>query len=227
MKILAIIPARGGSKGIPYKNIYPLAGKPLLAWTIEATKSVKLIDKIVVSSDDDKILGAAKEYGAEAIKRPAEISGDNSPFSALIFHALDFLKAEEKYEPDILIYLQPTSPLREAGDIDQALALMDEKTEGVISAYEVDNKLLKSFVINKDGFMEGAINDDFPFMNRQDLPKTYMPNGAIYIIRTESFLKTGKLFSDKTKLFLMDKSKSLDIDSVEDVKKAEETIKKK
>ncbi len=226
MKILAIIPARGGSKGIPHKNVYPLAGKPLLAWTIEAAKSVRLIDKIVVSSDDDKILSVAKEYGAEAIKRPDEISGDDSPFSSLIFHALDFLKAEGEYMPDILIYLQPTSPLRKAGDIDQALALMDEEADGVISAYEVDNKSLKSFIVNDDGFMEGAVNSSFPFMNRQDLPKIYMPNGAIYIIKTKSFLKTGKLFSKKTKLFLMDESKSLDIDSVEDIKKAEDILRK-
>ena len=224
-KILAIIPARGGSKGIPQKNIHPLAGKPLLAWTIKAAINSKFINRTIVSSDDEEILRIASKYGAEPIKRPKSISGDKSPFNLLIFHALDYLKKKEKYIPDIILYLQPTSPLRQSADIDQALSLLQGEVQSVISAYEVDNKFLKSFIIDKNGFMQGISNNEFSFMNRQDLPKICMPNGAIFAVKTEHFLRTGKLFSRKTIPFEMSKEKSLDIDSIEDIKKAEKILK--
>lgn len=226
-KILAIIPARGGSKGIPGKNIYPLAGKPLLAWTVAAALKSKYIDRVVVSSDDDKILTVAKKFGAEPIRRPKAISGDKAPFNKLIYHALDHLKNKEKYMPDILIYLQPTSPLRESKDIDKALSLLKGEVTSVIGMYEVDNKFLKSFVVDRKGHVKGAANDQFPFMNRQELPKTYMPNGAIYAIKTEIFLRTGKLFSGKTAPYLMNSEKSLDIDSLGDIKEAGKILDKK
>jgi CMP-N-acetylneuraminic acid synthetase len=223
-KILAIIPARGGSKSIPHKNIALLAGKPMMAWTIEAALKSKIINRTIVSSDDDEILCVAEKFGAEPIKRPKKIAGDDSPYNLLIFHALDYLKKKEKYIPDILVYLQPTSPLREAVDIDGALALMKGEAEGVISVNEVDNKFLKSFLVNKEGFIGGVSNNEFPFMNRQDLPKIYMPNGAIYVIKASVFLKTGKLFSNKTAPFVMTREKSLDIDSTDDLREAEKTL---
>jgi len=226
-KILAIIPARGGSKSIPRKNIAFIAGKPLLTWTIEAALESKLINRVIVSSDDEKILKVASKFGAETIKRPKNIAGDNSPFNLLIFHALEYLKKKDKYVPDVIAYLQPTSPLRNGEDIDQALSLLKGGAKGVIGVYEVDNKFLKSFMINKKGFMNGVSNDVFPFMNRQNLPKIFMPNGAIYIIETKIFLKTGKLFSDRTIPFVMSSEKSLDIDSMEDLKKAEKILKNK
>jgi len=226
-KILAIIPARGGSKGIPGKNIFPLAGKPLLAWTIEAALESKSINKVIVSSDDEKILQVASKFGAEPIKRPKSIAGDKSPFNLLIFHALDYLKKKDGYVPDVLVYLQPTSPLRNGEDINRALSLLNDKTGSVISVYEVDNKFLKSFLIDKKGFMKGVSNNQFPFMNRQDLPKIFMPNGAIYVVQRKFFLKTGKLFSNKTTPLIMDAQKSLDIDSIEDMKNAEKILKAK
>jgi len=226
-KILAIIPARGSSKSIPQKNIVALAGKPLLVWTITAALKSKLVNRIVVSSDDEKILKVASKFGAEPIKRPKAIAGDKSPFNLLIFHALDYLKKKEKYIPDVLVYLQPTSPLRDSKDIDKALSLLKGEVASVISVYEVDNKFLKSFIIDGKGFMRGVSNNQFPFMNRQDLPKIFMPNGAIYIVKKEFFMKTGKLFSDKTVPFIMSNKKSLDIDSMEDLKKAEKILKKK
>lgn len=223
-KILAIIPARGGSKGIPGKNILPIAGKPLLAWTIKAALESKLIDRTIVSSDDEGILRIASKFGAEPVKRPKSMAGDKSPFNLLIFHALGYLKKKEKYVPDVLVYLQPTSPLRNSKDIDQALSSLKGKATGVLSVYEIDNKFLKSFIINKDGFIQGVSNNNFPFMNRQDLPKIFMSNGAIYVVKRGFFLKTGRLFSNKTVPFVMDDEKSLDIDSVEDLKKAEKIL---
>lgn len=225
--VLAIIPARGGSKGIPRKNIFPLGGKPLLAWTIEAASKSKLINRVIVSSDDEEILQVASKFGADLIKRPKNIAGDKSPFNLLIFQALDYLKKKDRYIPDVLVYLQPTTPLRESKDIDQALSLLKGDVKSVISVFEVDNKFLKSFIVNEKGFIKGACNNRFPFMNRQDLPKIFMPNGAIYAIKRESFLKTGKLFSNKTIPFVMDDKKSLDIDSIDDLKKAEKILNKK
>lgn len=224
-KILAIIPARGGSKGIPLKNIYPLAGKPLLGWTVQAALASKLIDRVVVSSDNDDILQVATNFCAQPIKRPSEISGDDAPFNLLILQVLDYLENMGNYIPDILVYLQPTSPLRDNKDIDNALAMLDGETESVISVYEVDNKVLKSFLVNKNGFMQGVANNQFPFMNRQQLPSVYMPNGSIYVIKRATFLKTKNIFSEKTKPFVMSDKKSLDIDTLQDLKKAEEILK--
>lgn len=226
-KILAIIPARGGSKSIPKKNIFPIAGKPLLAWTIKSALKSKLIGRVVVSSDDKEILEATLKFGAEPIRRPKNISGDKSLFKLLIFHALDYLKKNEKYIPDIIVYLQPTSPLRESKDIDKALSLLKGDTQSVISVYEIDNKILKSFFVDKRGIMKGISNNEFPFMNRQLLPKAYMPNGSIYAIRTKSFLKNGNFFNKKTVAYLMTGEKSIDVDSIEDMKKAEKILRDK
>lgn len=226
-KILAIIPARGGSKGIPRKNIYPLAGKPLLAWSVEAALKSKYIDRVIVSSDDDEILEVAEKHGAEPIRRPKAMAGDKSPFNLLIFHALDFLKKKENYIPDIVVYLQPTSPLRTSKDIDETLALLKGETECAISVCEIENKILKAFLINKKGYLQGVSNNKFPFMNRQDLPKVYMPNGSIYVIKRQDFAKTGKLFTKETVPSVMQGDKNLDIDSMEDMKKVEKILKEK
>lgn len=226
MKVLAIIPARGGSKGIPKKNIVPLGGKPLIAWTIEASKGSKYINRTFVSSDSDEILAVSQECGAETIKRPGEISGDDSPFELLIMHVLENLKNKESYSPDLIVYLQPTSPLRTSADIDDAIAhMLSKKGEALISLFELDNKYLKAFVVNEKGYITGAINNRYPFINRQDLPKLFMPNGAIYIIKKEIFMKTKQLFSKKTIPFIMSKEKSIDIDSNEGLANAKNLLK--
>ena len=111
-KILAIIPARGGSKGIPKKNIVKVGGKPLIAWAIDEAKKSKYIDTVIVTSDDDEILKVAKQYKAEPIKRPAELATDQAPPEPVVFHVLEYMKDKFKYLPDIFVYLQPTSPLR-------------------------------------------------------------------------------------------------------------------
>ena len=219
-KILAIIPARGGSKGIPKKNIVLVGGKPLIAWTIEAAKKSKYINRIVVSSDSDEILSVAAKYGAEPIKRPAELATDTAPPEPLVHHALKYLKDEQKYAPDVLVYLQATSPLRDYKDIDSAFDIfLRSKATSAISAYELDKKYLKTFISSKNGFLKGVANNEFPFMNRQLLPNIYMPNGAIYIIMTKAFKKLGRLLSDKTLPYIMSLEKSIDIDNPEDLKK--------
>lgn len=227
-KTLAFIPARGGSKGIPRKNIVDVAGKPLMAWAIESAKKSKSIDRIVVSSEDDEILAVAKRYGAETIRRPNALAADNVPPEPSLTHALRELK-KNKYVPDIIVYLQTTSPLRTAGDIKNALrAFLKSNATSLISVYtspDLDKKVLRSFIINKKGFLSGTVNDRYPFMNRQALPEVFMPNGAIYIINNKEFLKTGTLFTSKTLPFMMEGEKNTDLDTYEDLEIVRKALK--
>ena len=224
-KTLAIIPARGGSKGIPRKNIVLVGGNPLIAWTIQAAKKSKYIDRIVVSSDDDEILKTSVKFGVEPIKRPAELATDTALPEPVIHHALNYLK-KTAYVPDILVYLQPTSPLRTHRDIDQAFDIFFKtRATAAISVIEIDKKYLKAFVPDNRGFLKGAVNNKFPFMNRQLLPNIYLPNGAIYIITIPAFKKFNRLLSDKTAPHVMSLEKSIDIDTPEDLKKLKKYLK--
>lgn len=222
MRILAIIPARGGSKGLERKNILDVAGKPLITWTIEASLKSKYITKTVVSSDDEEILCIAKEYNADILHRPDNISLDITPSEPVIRHALDSLSIEKF---DYIVLLQPTSPLRDVTNIDEAISmLLSTEASALISVKAIDNKILKAFKHNKEGYIEGISNNEYPFMRRQDLPKTYLSNGAIYIIAVDIFMKSNSLLTDKTISYLMDDRNSLDIDSVEDLRQAEKYL---
>lgn len=185
-KILSIIPARAGSKGLPGKNIIDLAGKPLIAWSIEASLNSKYITKTLVSSDGDNILDVAQAYGADVLKRPFEFASDSASSESVLQHALK--ETDEDYE--YIILLQPTSPLRDTKDIDKAFEkLFSTDATALISVYETDNKILKAFKEDGNGYIEGISNNQYPFMPRQNLPKTYISNGAIYIIKVDEFLK--------------------------------------
>lgn len=226
-KILAIIPARGGSKGIPRKNIISLAGKPLIGWTIEAAKRSKYINKIVVSSDDDSILSVGVKFQAQTIKRPAYLATDTAAPEPLIFQVMDYLKKRENYIPEIIVYLQPTSPLRTTADIDSSIEMiLNKKATAVNSVYELEKKYLKTLIVEKSGYLKGSINNKYPFMNRQELPSVYMPNGAVYVITRKEFMKTKQLFSNKTLPHLMTLEKSFDLDTLEDLKKLRRIFKK-
>ena len=223
-KILALIPARGGSKGIPKKNIVKINGIPLLSWTINASLNSKYITKTVVSSDDIDILNCAKELGSDFIKRPTSLSLDETSSELVIEHTLSyFYKKGEIF--DYLILLQPTSPLRDEKDIDMAFEkLFEKEASALISVTVYDNKILKAFMLDSDGFMRGVSNNSFPFKRRQDLPKTYLSNGAIYIIKVKEFLKRESFYTDKTVSFVMSKEKSFDVDSIEDLKLIERQL---
>ena len=224
MKIISIIPARGGSKGLPKKNILELAGKPLIAWTIESSLKSKYISKTIVSSDCDEILNISSKYGSEILKRPDELARDTTPTEPVVEHILQNIKDLGNYS--YLVLLQPTSPLRDEKDIDEAISkLIQEKdATALISVKEIDNKILKAFKINNNGYLEGLSNNKYPFMRRQDLPKVFMPNGAIYIISINEFLKTKRLFSDNAISYLMNEEKSLDIDTIDDFEKIKNYI---
>tara|TARA_B100000767_G_scaffold230827_1_gene222020 strand:- start:327 stop:1028 length:702 start_codon:yes stop_codon:yes gene_type:complete len=220
-KVLAIIPARGGSKLLPRKNIKNLGGKPLIVWTIEAALSSKYITKIVVSTDDNEISNLSKESGVSVINRPKNLASDASTSESVILHALDFLKSTDEVF-DIVILLQPTSPFRSTIDIDNAYKmLINSCAKSLISVSQTDNKFLKSFIKKPSGYLEGISKSKYAFMRRQDLPVTYLSNGAIYIIFVNDFLKINSLFTDKTIEFIMDKENSIDIDCHEDIINAE------
>lgn len=222
-KIIAIIPARGGSKGIAKKNIKLLAGNPLIAYTIEAGLNSKYIDNIFVTTDDEEIADTSRKYGAELIKRPREIAKDDSPTIDVIFHVLDSLLLD-KYDPSIVVLLQPTSPLRDAKDIDDAVELfVNSDCESLVSVCEVNPSPYWIFKI-EDQYLRPIFEDKYLFMRRQDLPVTYVPNGALYISTPLELYKYNGFYCEKSIPYIMSVDKSIDIDNEIDLILAEKQI---
>ena len=210
MKYLAIIPARGGSKRLPDKNILDLNGKPLIAWSIETAKKSKKIDDIVVTSDSDKILDIAKKYNVKTIKRPDFLASDTATTFDVIKHAIENLK--EKFE--YIVLLQPTSPLRNEKHIDEAIELLEKKNaDAVISVCEVDHSPLWSNTLPESLDMSNFIRDEVKNKRSQDLEKYYRLNGAIYICKTDRLLEEKTFFiKDNIFAYVMDRKSSVDID---------------
>ncbi len=225
MGLLGIIPARGGSKGVKNKNIRVLGGKPLIQYTIEAALASGCVDRLVVTSDDDKILEIAKSLEVDCIKRPDELASDTASSDAVIFHVLETLT--DLSDLDDLVLLQPTSPLRTANDISLAYAKYKEvHPEMLISVSRVEMELQKAFVSDSNGYLRGLLSPDAPFTRRQDLPDIFLPNGAIYICGVGRF-KSGKALP-RVGLFpyVMGADVSVDIDTVADFERAEKFLKK-
>lgn len=191
-QVIALVPARGGSKSIPRKNIAPCAGRPLLTWTIAAAKGSKYIDEVAVSSDDDAILDIAKsEHTVTAIKRPPELAEDDTPMAPVIIDALTY------YRYPICVLLQPTSPLRTAADIDGALELLvSSGANTVTSVYE-------SHAVPFTGVDPAR---------RQDRKPTLFLNGAVYCFRVGAFMETRELINARTVPYVMPEARSVDVD---------------
>jgi CMP-N,N'-diacetyllegionaminic acid synthase len=220
-RILGIITARGGSKGLPGKNIIPVLGKPLIVYTIDASLRSSLITKTVVSSDGDTILKVSEKNGAIPLKRPSEFAQDTSSSEDAIIHALTTLKSKGE-EFDIFVLLQPTSPLRDSDDVDNAISIMlNNKASAVISVVNIGVKPFKSYYLNQDGFLQGVHSNKSPNMRRQELPDAYLANGAIYATYVDDFLQSKSLIPDRSIPYLMSKEKSIDIDKIEDVRQVE------
>lgn len=209
--ILAIIPARGGSKRLPRKNILDLNGKPLIAYTIEAALKSNFITKTIVSSDDDEILNIAQKYGSKIIKRPDYLATDTATSFDVIEHTI--LNQNEKY--DYIILLQATSPLRDAKHIDEAIELLKSKNaDAVVSVCEMDHSPLWSNTLNETLSMKGFLKDEVLNKRSQDLKKYYRLNGAIYICKTEKLLEEKSFFlNDNIFAYVMDRKSSIDIDT--------------
>ncbi|MGE4444807.1 MAG: acylneuraminate cytidylyltransferase family protein, partial [Candidatus Altimarinota bacterium] len=212
---LAIIPARGGSKRLPRKNILDLCGKPLISYSIEAGLKSKYISKVVVTSDDNEILTISKEYGAVTINRPEYLANDTATTFDALEHTINSL---EKY--DYIVLLQPTSPLRNEKHIDEAIALLNEKdANAVISVCETEHSPLWCNTLDEELNMSNFLSKEILNKRSQDLPKYYRINGAIYICKTEELLKNkGFFLKDKVFAYIMDKKDSVDIDEEIDFK---------
>lgn len=216
MKILAVIPARGGSKGIPQKNIIPLVGQPLISYSIKQAQKSDLIDKVVVSSDDEQILSVAQAYGAEIIKRPPELAQDTSVLDGTIRHILESLKKEQGYTPDLIVLLQPTSPLRSVATINDAIGKF------IANANEFDSLIPLVETSNKVGIIRGSkFIPRYPVgAQRQELETLYREAGTIFILKP-LIIRAGGFFGERICAYLINPQESLDIDSLDDLKMAE------
>lgn len=219
---LAIIPARGGSKRLPRKNVLDLCGKPLIAHTIEAGLKSNYIDKVIVSSDDEEILEISKKFGAKTVKRPDELASDIATTFDAIKHTID--NNIDKY--DYIVLLQATSPLRNEKHIDEAIELLEEKkANAIISVCEMEHSPLWSNTLPDNGNMKGFLRDEILNKRSQDLEKYYRLNGAIYICKTDKLMENKNfLLKDNIFSYIMDRKYSIDIDEEIDFKMAETLI---
>lgn len=235
-KILAIIPARGGSKGISKKNIKILAGKPLIAYSIKEAKKSRYIKRIITSTDDKEIAKIAKKYGAETpFLRPKELALDAAPDLPVFQHCLKWLKDNENFEPDIIVHLRPTAPLRRVEHIDFGIEVMlknIKKADSVRSVTKVDshplkmwrlkNNRLSPFIPLKVYKIKEAYN-----MPRQKLPSAYIQNGSVDVIKRETIMEKNSMTGNNIFGFKMKEEESVNIDNILDFMLAEILMKKR
>ena len=222
LKVLAIIPSRAGSKGLPGKNHRSIFGKPLIQWTINAALKSELIDKIIVTTDDKEIMKIAELNGILSIERPPHLATDTAIASDVITHAM-----ENCPEFEIVLYLQPTSPCRTTEDIDKALGLLtDGNTEGVVSVTQAKEHPELMFRRDAQGKLTRVLNaQELP---RQKMPNTFLVNGAVYCgYRSALLEKKGSFLQLDLIGMVMDAAFSIDIDTKEDFNKAEEILKRR
>jgi len=228
-EVLAIIPARGGSKGIPRKNIRAFGGAPLIAWSIAAAKQAETVTRVIVSTDDEEIAAAARQWGAEApFLRPAELAGDLTTDLPVFEHALKWLAEQEKYHPDVVVQLRPTSPIRPVGLVDEAVRLLladadADSVRGVVPSGQNPHKMWRidadsgklTPLLKVDGLAE-------PYnAPRQALPPTYWQTGHIDAIRPRAILETHSMSGDIILPILIDPRYTVDLDNLRDWQRAE------
>lgn len=215
MKTLAIIPARGGSKGIPKKNISLLGNKPLIAWTLEAALIAEAVDRVIVTTDNPEIAKIAKDYGAEVpFQRPASLAQDDTPGIKPILHATHWLIDHEDYLPDFVVCLQPTSPFRTGKDIDRAMDLARLKNaDSVVSITPLVHNPNWMQIMDGDGRLKDFIPGGTSVGSRQEMEQVYELNGAIYLIRTVTLFEEETFFVKETFGFVMPRERSIDIDT--------------
>ena len=215
MNVLAVIPARGGSIGIPKKNLRLLAGKPLVAHTILHALKARHVNRVVVSTDDEEIVTVSRQYGAEVVSRPPELSGDKASSESALLHVLDVLEETEGYCPDILVFLQCTSPLTVPEDIDGIIgALVDEGADSALAVTPFHHFLWQW---DSNGHAVGINHDTSVRLRRQERAPEYLETGAVYAMRTAGFRKAGHRFFGKTTKYVMPRERSLEIDDPVDL----------
>lgn len=209
-RVLAIIPARGGSKGVPRKNIRMVAGKPLIGWTIEEARKSKYIDRLILSSDDEEIIEVAKSWGCEVpFVRPDELARDDTPGIDPVLHAMDMLPGYE-----IAVLLQATSPLRSVEDIDGCIEhCVVGGANACVSVTVAEQSPYWMYTLGTGGGMNRLIFREKAFTRRQDLPTVYTLNGAVYVAYCDWLRRNRTFLTDETLGFVMPQERSLDIDT--------------
>ena len=218
MKTLAVIPARGGSKGIARKNLALLAGRPLLAYTADAARASRRLTRAVVSTDDPQIATAARDLGLDVpFLRPAALAADTTPMLPVLQHAVETLRADG-FAADIVVLLQPTSPLRRAEHIDAAIDLLvDTHADSVVSVVEVPHQFNPVSVMRLDGDRLQPFLDGPAVLRRQDKPRVFARNGpAVLAVRTQ-VLERGSLYGDDVRPLFMTPEDSIDLDTPSDL----------
>lgn len=217
-KILAIIPARGGSKGLPGKNIRELRGKPLIAWSIEHAQKSQYVDDVYVSTDSKDIAEVAERFGVTVPElRPEYLARDAAPSSEFILHTLDLLKGRGR-EYDYFILLEPTSPLRDVEDVDKSIAmLVDHPESESIVGVAMSGTIHPAFMmtVGEDGFLKPLDNGRHD-VRRQDLPKVYFFEGSVYVSSVDAYLKKKTFYHDKTLPYIVPEWKSHEVDDIVD-----------
>jgi len=235
-KVLALILARGGSKNIPRKNLYPLAGKPLIAWTIEAALGAKKVTRTIVSTDDEEIAAAARSAGAETpFIRPSELAQDNTPDLPCYQHALTWLKENEQYKPDLVVQLWATSPHRPPGEVDRAITLLeqDPEADSVRSVTEPHQTPFKMWRCDQGKYLEPILKKEYPevYMSgepyalpRQVLPEVVVQTGYVSVIRPEVIMG-GSMHGAHVLPFYHDPKTYTEFDSIKDALHTEHVLK--
>jgi CMP-N,N'-diacetyllegionaminic acid synthase len=214
-KVLAVIPARGGSKGVPRKNIREVAGKPLIAWTIEEAKKSKYVDRLILSSDDSEIIQVAKQWGCDVpFIRPAELAQDDTPGIEPVLHAL-----REIPNYHYIVLLQPTSPLRTAEDIDRCIEICVQNQGNVcVSVVKPDKSPYWMYTVNEANLLTPLLNSERVITRRQDMPEVYALNGAVYVANIPFLMDKKSFITEETFAYVMPRERSIDIDSELDLK---------
>lgn len=216
--VLAVIAARGGSKGLPRKNILPLAGKPLIAWSIECASQSKYIDRCIISTDDQEIANIAKEWGGDVpFLRPAELARDDTPGILPVMHAVENIGGY-----DLVVLLQPTSPLRTPSDIDGCLKTMtDANAPACVSVTPAEQSPFWMYMITEKGTLKPVLDGADRDVPRQRLPDVYVLNGAVYAAEIEWLKETRSFLTGETAAYVMPRERSVDIDTLDDFRMAE------
>ncbi len=225
--IVALITARGGSKGLPRKNILPLNGLPLISWTINAALESNCIETVYVSTDDAEIKLVSEKNGATCIDRPAELASDTSSSEDVVLHAIEYFN-NLNISVKTIILLQPTSPMRTSQHIDEAFRVFTiQQANLVLSVFEPSHTPIKAYLLNESGELNGLYSDSAPYSRRQDLPSAYQPNGAIYIFDSKTFIEKKHFPRTKVFPYFMDEKYSGDVDTLNDLLNIEKLIKER
>ena len=215
--MIAIVPARGGSKGLPGKNIKNLLGKPMIAYTIEEALKSKYITEVIISTDCNEIEKVAIKYGAKSpFLRPEYLASDSAKAIDNYIYTIDRLNKEFAYDIKDFVLLQPTSPLRTVEDIDKSIELFkDKNADSVVSYTEEHHPIEWHKYITEDGKFENIFEEKL--LNRQEIKKSYFPNGAVFVFDYR-LIKQGKYYSDNSYAYIMPRNRSVDVDTIEDFK---------